>query len=60
MLQQFGIALAFLCVQATVIALCQVPMQKRSYFYYYFLVDGIMLLSVLLSGFVLLLYHFDL
>jgi hypothetical protein len=60
MLQQFGIAPAFLCVQAAVIALCQVPVQKRSYFYYYFLVDGIMLLSVLLSGLVLLLYHFDL
>jgi hypothetical protein len=50
LLQQFAMALAFLCVQIVFVALCQVPMQRRSYLFYYFFVDGVMLLSVLLSG----------
>lgn len=49
-LNAYTVLAAYLCVQVTVIALCRVPLQKRGYFFYYFWVDGIMLLSGLLTG----------
>jgi hypothetical protein len=48
-LQQYAVFTACLCVQLAINALCRVPLPRRGYFYYYFLVDGIMLLSALLA-----------
>ena len=53
-LQQYAMLAAYLCIQLAIIALCQIPLPKRGYFYYYFWVDGIMLLSALLTGLVYL------
>jgi hypothetical protein len=44
--------LAFGMVQFAVIILYQAPQQYRSYFFYFFLVDGLMILSALLTGLV--------
>lgn len=49
-LGQYAVGIVCLCVQLAITTLCQVPMARRNYFYYYFLVDGIMLLSALLTG----------
>lgn len=50
MLQHWLLAVAFAGVQAATLYLYRVPISKRTYFYYYFLIDGLMLLSVLLTS----------
>jgi hypothetical protein len=45
----YGPAIAYGAVQAAAIALYRVPLARRGYFYYYFLVDGLMLLCALLA-----------
>jgi hypothetical protein len=46
------LVLAFGMVQFAVIILYRAPQQYRNYFFYFFLVDGLMILSALFTGLV--------